>query len=646
MVKMKRYPNNPIFGPERDCSWESRAVFNGCPVKDGDTYHFVYRALSRKQKHRGHEMNISRVGYARGKDGIFFEERRPLVLPELPWEAYGCEDPRVTFFEGKYYIFYTALSDYPHTPQGIKLGVAVTTDFKNIESKHQVTHFNSKAMAMFPERVNGKIAVILTVNTDLPPVRIALALFDTVEQMWSQDYWDKWYQDLDSHTIHLQRSLIDHIEVGTAPVKTESGWLMLFSYIRGYRSPHPVFGIEGALLDLANPLRVVGRTSSPVLTPWEVYEMFGDIPNVVFPSGALIEDGVLKLYYGAADSTCCLATCSVSELIRDMLPEQPKADLIPAPDEAARFERFEGNPVIEARFHHTWEAQCTFNPTAVALDGKVFILYRALDPYGVSSVGCAISSDGIHIDERLDEPVYVPRAHFELPQAVGYSGCEDARVSAMDGKLYMCYTAYSGIDPARVAFTSISQEDFLARRFDRWEMPLAISPEDKYDKNGCIVGERINGKYVFFHRLGRSIWIDYVDSLDELKHGRKLEGRVLMDPRDDRWDSEKIGIGGPPFKWNDTWILLYHGLSRSDGKYRLGAALLDLEAGGKILKRLDYPVLEPEADYEFSGLRPGTVFTCGAVVLEDVIYVYYGSADQTTSIGIMPLRALTEALQP
>jgi len=82
------------------------------------------------------------------------------------WDKYGCEDPRVTKMDGKYYIFYTALSRYPFTADGIKVGVAVTRDFKTVE-KHQVTTFNSKAMAMFPSA--------LTVNTPryLPPILTA-----------------------------------------------------------------------------------------------------------------------------------------------------------------------------------------------------------------------------------------------------------------------------------------------------------------------------------------------------------------------------------------------------------------------------------------------------------------------------------------
>ena len=80
-----------------------------------------------------------------------------LFGPEHDWERYGCEDPRATTFEGKHYIFYTAVREF--SAEGIKVAVAITEDCKTIKEKHIVTPFNAKAMALFPERVNGKIAV-------------------------------------------------------------------------------------------------------------------------------------------------------------------------------------------------------------------------------------------------------------------------------------------------------------------------------------------------------------------------------------------------------------------------------------------------------------------------------------------------------
>ena len=138
---------------------------------------------------QGVQLFVSSIGCADSADGVHFSNYRQLIKPECDWEIFGCEDPRVTKLGDKYYIFYTALSFFPFSAEGIKIGVAITKDFKTIESRHPVTPFNAKAMALFPDKVSGKIAAILTVHTDTPPAKIALALFDKESDIWSPQYW-------------------------------------------------------------------------------------------------------------------------------------------------------------------------------------------------------------------------------------------------------------------------------------------------------------------------------------------------------------------------------------------------------------------------------------------------------------------------
>lgn len=642
-LHVKRYPNNPILGPDKLHSWEAQAVFNGCPVKDRNGYHLLYRALSFKQKHKEETMELSTIGYVHSDDGFgFAEERTQLIVPEKEWEKYGCEDPRVTKIDDKYYITYTALSDFPHTPEGIHIGVAITEDFKKIEAKHQVTHFNSKAMAIFPERINGKIVAILTANTDKPPVRIMLAEFDTPEQMWSKKYWDEWMEDLDAHTLHFQRSLDDHIEIGAPPVKTKDGWLLAYSYIRNYKSDNPVFGIETALLDLKNPIKVVGRSIDPLIKPEEVYERHGVIKNITFPSGLLVEGDEVRLYYGAADSVCAVATLSLKELLK-FIKLKDCEEYVSDHIEPVALERFEGNPIIEPTHNGDWESKYTLNPTAVCDKGKIHILYRAQDDDDTSRVGHAITEDGFHLTHKGAKPIYVPRIPEETREETGFSGCEDARITFLENRFYMCYTAYNGYGPARVAFTSIDADDFRKQKWGNWTVPILISPEGMDDKNACLMSEKINGKYAFFHRLKHTIWLDFVEDLS-FEHGRTLGGRSIMCSRPDSWDSEKVGIAGPPFKVGNEWLLIYHALSKHDGQYRLGAAMFDLEKG-ELTARLDYPILEPKADYENKGLRPGTVFSCGAVLQGDNLYVYYGGADEVVCAATMEFPCLVNALE-
>lgn len=319
MINLKRHPQNPILSPNLKNDWEAQATFNGCVVKQKGQYHLFYRAMSLPRSYHGLNFSLSSVGQAVSDDGINFKNRRQVIKPEQNWEIFGCEDPRVTKLEDKYFIFYTVLSSWPPTPLGIKIGVMISKDLKNFREKHLVTHFNSKAMALFPERINGEIVGILTVNTDLPPAKVALAFFDREEQIWSADFWKDWLARLDDYVVPLPKKANDHFEVGAPPLKTEAGWLLLYSYIKNYFNPPPVFGIEAVLLDLKNPLKIKGRTVGPLLLPKKDYEQSGQVNNIVFPSGVLVENGQLLVYYGAADTYCCLASCNLKSLLNKMI---------------------------------------------------------------------------------------------------------------------------------------------------------------------------------------------------------------------------------------------------------------------------------------------------------------------------------------
>jgi predicted GH43/DUF377 family glycosyl hydrolase len=80
-----------------------------------------------------------------------------------------------------------------------------------------------------------------------------------------------------------------------------------------------------ALLDLADPARVIARGRYNILEPREPYECVGQVPNVVFPTGLVTQrvdpDGCapaearVHLYYGAADTVVCLATATIGGLL-------------------------------------------------------------------------------------------------------------------------------------------------------------------------------------------------------------------------------------------------------------------------------------------------------------------------------------------
>jgi predicted GH43/DUF377 family glycosyl hydrolase len=636
MIRFKRSDENPVLIPDPDNNWEGEATFNGCPVKHKGKIYLLYRAESSALSNGGPHRNVSSIGCASSSDGIHFKDRYQLIRPEEEWEQFGCEDPRVTGLDGKYYIFYTALSKYPFTADGIRVGVAITSDFKQIEAKHPVTTFNAKAMALFPERINGKIAAVLTANTDNPPAKIAVAYFDDETEIWSQNYWDKWYESLNSRTIPLERQNQDQIEVGAPPIKTKYGWLLLYSHIQNYFNPPPVFGVEAALLSLYNPTEVLGRTKKPLLVPRQEYEKYGRVPDIVFPTGAVVRGKELYMYYGAADTTCAAATINLDQMVHEILGIEVNA---------VKLKRFFDNPILTPNEQNPWEAQATFNPGVVYEKGRVHLLYRAMSNDNTSVLGYASSADGTRITERLPDPVYVPRNDFEMKQvAGGNSGCEDPRLTRIGDKLYMCYTAFSGKNPPRVALTHIKLDDFLAKRWD-WAEPVLISPPDLADKDAAIFPRKIEGKYVILHRLGDSIWVDFVDDLD-FNGNRWIYGQVLMTPRPMPRVHQKIGIAGPPIETPHGWLLLYHGVTINHAYYEIKAALLNLNDPMRIIGRTYTAILEPETDYERNGIVNNAVFSCGGAVIENTLYLYYGGADKVTAVATVRLNELLEKLKP
>lgn len=633
MIRIERSSENPILVGESESFWERSAAFNGCPVARGKRIDIVYRAQSSPVLHEGVVMEVSTIGHATSADGIHFEKHRQLLVPEEPWERYGCEDPRVTFIDGTYYIFYTALSTYPFSAEGIKVAVALSKDLKTIDERHPVTPFNAKAMTMFPEKINGKYAAILTANTDRPPSTIGLAFFEGPEEMWSGDFWEKWYANLSSHEIRLQRDDTDHVEIGAPPILTPHGWLLVYSHIRNYFTERKIFGIEAVLLDRNDPARILARTEAPLLVPEEEYELYGKVPNIVFPSGAMLRKGKLHIYYGAADSTCAVASCDAKKFFRSMLSKQRRIS----------FERVPNNPVLAPISDHAWEARGVFNPGAIREGGKTHILYRALSNNDASVLGYAASRDGVSIDERGIEPAYVPRESFEMRAGGGYSGCEDPRLTRIGDAIYMFYTAVDGMNPPRVALTSIARKDFLAKRWKEWSTPKLISPPGIDDKDACVFPEKIGGRYVVLHRIQPSIDINFFDDL-EFENGKMLTQGPFILPRKGMWDDQKIGLNTVPLRTSAGWLLLYHGVSSDGSVYRLGAALLDLVSPEKVLARSDKPLFEPEMEYEKVGIVPNVVFPCGATLQGGKIFIYYGGADRVVGIASIRLKDVLKNL--
>jgi predicted GH43/DUF377 family glycosyl hydrolase len=291
--------------------------------------------------------------------------------------------------------------------------------------------------------------------------------------------------------------------------------------------------------------------------------------------------------------------------------------------------RYQKNPILEPIGTHAWESRLVFNAAAVAIDKRVHILYRAMGDDNVSRLGLASSSDGYDIDERLPLPVFSPSSDNEQ------DGCEDPRLTLFDGTLVMAYTAFgihSKHQVYQVGLTSIQVQDFLDRRW-RWGERLLAFP-GIHNKDAVMFPEKFKGDYVMLHRLEPDICIARSEDL------RRWYGlKFVFGPTVNGWDSWKIGAAGPPFLINEGWLLIYHGVS-ADKTYSLGTVLLDRNDPEQVIYRLEQPILTPQEQYERFGKVPNVVFSCGQVMLDDKLLLYYGGADTVLCVATYELGEL------
>lgn len=308
-----------------------------------------------------------------------------------------------------------------------------------------------------------------------------------------------------------------------------------------------------------------------------------------------------------------------------------------------------------------WEAEAVLNPAALYADGKTHLIYRAIGMDGVSRLGYAQSANGLEIDESLPYPVYTAQRPSRAPRhAQRYSpvlypsggswgGCEDPRMVAIDGTVYITYNAFDGWDYIRVALISISEEDFLAKRFHKWSAPNLLSAPGQIQKNWTIFPEKINGKFAVLHSITPKIEVAYVDDLHAVGTStpfiKSWEGpRHSLPPREGVWDTFVRSAGPPPIKTDRGYLVLYHALDKRDtSKYQLGALLLDLNDPTVELCRAQAPVLSPDAWYENHG-KPGIVYAGGAVVHDGMLFVYYGGSDKVVCVATSPLDPFLDAL--
>jgi len=284
------------------------------------------------------------------------------------------------------------------------------------------------------------------------------------------------------------------------------------------------------------------------------------------------------------------------------------------------FTRHPANPILVPDPLNDWEALNVFNPGVVFHQDLFHMFYRAQGLDFVSTIGYAVSSDGIHFN-KLHNPVILPQGREEN------RGVEDPRITHLPGekRFIMAYTAYSdlGITPMFAESHNLMTWSRIA--------PL-VQGED--NKDHVLFPKKIRGKYVSFHRRPPSIGIAYSPDLINWE----LQDAIL-NPRADTWDNLRVGAGGVPIETDEGWLVIYHAYDH-DHVYRLGACLLDLENPHRVIGRtIDY-FMEPQEIWEMKGDVPNVVFSCANPVVDGKVYLYYGGADRMIGLATADLADL------
>lgn len=324
------------------------------------------------------------------------------------------------------------------------------------------------------------------------------------------------------------------------------------------------------------------------------------------------------------------------------------------------------NPILRPVPHHDWENLVVLNPAVVYDEEKkrFTMLYRAagdtVEHY--IHLGLATSENGIDFDRQSDAPVLSP----DYDGADG--GCvEDPRLVKMGDWYFLTYAArpYAPgrywlnapkpwFNPPKEGPTFLSWNNsvtYLAitQDFRTYKKLGRMTDARDDDRDVYVFPERVGGKFV---RLSRpmfkcgagypnpnpAIWISFSDDLLE------WPAPTLLMQGETWWESKKIGGSCPPLRTPYGWFVIYHGVSKKDDAYRVGAVLLDLDDPTKILARTKEPIMEPEYDYETSGVYNGCVFPTGNVVKDGVLYVYYGAADRFVCVATCDFEALLQDL--
>lgn len=326
-----------------DLHFENEGVLNPGAIREGDFVHMFYRAVS--------QGNYSSIGYCKLLGPLELDQRMntALISPEFEYEKHGIEDPRIVKIDDLYYLTYTAYDgvnalgalatskDLIHfEKKGIIVPQMTYEEFNrlaetDVEMDEKYYRFNQhnhivekdglkillwdKNVIFFPRRINGKLWFFHRIR---PEIQIVIQI-DSIEQL-TKEFWQKYFGNFDDFGVFSPQyeHEISYIGGGCPPIETELGWLIIYhgvhDTITGY-----IYSACAALLDLENPQIEIARLPYPLFKPEEIWELKGEVNNVCFPTGAIVFDDILYIYYGAADERIACASISLPELLNELM---------------------------------------------------------------------------------------------------------------------------------------------------------------------------------------------------------------------------------------------------------------------------------------------------------------------------------------
>jgi len=295
------------------------------------------------------------------------------------------------------------------------------------------------------------------------------------------------------------------------------------------------------------------------------------------------------------------------------------------------FTPYDGNPILRPQ-GDGWESASVYNPAAVVRDGQVALLYRAHADDVVSHVGLATSDDGLHF-RRRPEPVLSPTEPYER------FGCEDPRVTEVDGTYYL---TYSGWDRTHARLCLATSTDLVTWEkhgplfpdFNTFE-PRAEGVPTPWSKAGAILGTPVDGRWLMYFGEG-SIYHAWSE---DLLHWTPCpnDEPVMVPTAPGTFGDFLVEVGPQPVVTDNGLVLLLHNAAvrNEDGsvRYTCGQLLVDPRRPAEVMAQMSYPWLEPSTYEDRNGLVSNVTFVEGLVYFQDTWFAYYGQSDSTLAVA-------------